>query len=156
MAQNLNDDRDYTLWMLIAQTWTIVYKAREKELSQYGFTPQQSGALFAIHALGEGATISALGTWLIRELHSVSNLINRMEHHGLVAKKKPKSGKKPATYMLTQKGQEAYHRSAKRESIHKIMSTLSEEEGKDLESCLRKIQDITFKYLTKEMKPPWP
>jgi DNA-binding MarR family transcriptional regulator len=156
MSQNSKDDRNYILWMLIAQTWTIVNKAREKELSQYGFTPQQSGALFAIHALGEGATISALGTWLIRELHSVSNLINRMEHHGLVTKRKAKSGKKPATYMLTQKGKEAYHYSTKRESIYKIMSTLSEEEGKNLELCLRKIQSIAFKIMVKDMKPPWP
>ena len=51
MNQNVNNGRDYVLWMLMILARDIVYKAREKELVQYGITPEQSGVLFAINSL---------------------------------------------------------------------------------------------------------
>ena len=156
MARKLKDDRDYILWMLLTQTRNIVYKAREKELGQYGITPEQAGTLFAIHSVGKEATIAEIGLQLVREPHSVANLLSRMEHHGLVIRKKPRDGRRAATYQLTPKGLEAYGNSTRRESLHKAMSGLSKEEGEKLEMYLRKILHTTLKDMVNAMKPPWP
>ena len=156
MAKDLKEDLDFILWMLIMQVRNVVYKAREKELSQYGVTPEQSGALFAIRTIGKEATISALGTWLVREPHSVASLLNRMEQHGLIIKKKSQGGRKSATYTLTPKGDEVYYHSIKRASIHRTMSTFSKEERSNLESYLRKILRTMLREMANEMKPPWP
>ena len=156
MSQNLSDDRDYTLWWLMVLARDVVYKAREKELIQYEITPEQSGVLFTINSLGEAATISELSVRLLREPHSVANILNRMIRNGLLSRKKPKSGKKSAMYHLTQKGREAYLYSAKHESLHKVMSVLSDEDHNKFEQYLRKIIDVTFKDMVNEMQPPWP
>jgi MarR family 2-MHQ and catechol resistance regulon transcriptional repressor len=156
MAQELKSDIDFVLWMLIMQVRNVVYKAREKELNQFEITPEQSGALFAIHTMGKEATISALGTWLVREPHSVASLLNRMERHGLIVKKKSQGMRKSATYALTPKGEKVYSNSIKRESIHKAMATLSKQERYYLESYLRKILYSSLSDMANEMKPPWP
>jgi DNA-binding MarR family transcriptional regulator len=151
-----NDDRDFILWMIMILSRDIVYKAREKELSKYGITPEQSGAIFAVRALGKDATISNIGRRLLREPHSVSILLKRLESYGLIKRNKPKLSKLPATYTITEKGEEAYKNSTKRESIHRAMSSLSEEERAKLEVYLRKIMDATFKDMMDDMKPVWP
>ena len=156
MNQNVNNGRDYVLWMLMILARDIVYKAREKELVQYGITPEQSGVLFAINSLGEAATISELALRLLREPHSVANLLNRMIRNGLITRKNPRGGKRAATYHLTSKGQEAYYHSTKRESLHRVMSALSEEDQARFEQYLRKILNVTFKDIVNEMQPPWP
>ena len=156
MVKYEKDDQDFTLWMLMILARDIVYKAREKELGKYGITPEQSGAIFAIRALGKEATISNIGRRLLREPHSVSILLKRLESNGFIKRNKPKTGKLPATYTITEKGQQAYKNSTKRESIHRAMSSLSEDERKNLERCLRKIMDGTFKDILDDMRPVWP
>jgi DNA-binding MarR family transcriptional regulator len=55
---------------------------------------------------------------------------------------------------ITEKGQQAYHKSTRRKSIHRIISSLSEEERQKLRSCLEKLQNKAFKELIVEYKPP--
>jgi len=55
---------------------------------------------------------------------------------------------------ITEKGQQAYHKSTMRKSIRKIMSSLSEEERQQLRSYLEKLQNKAFKELIVEHKPP--
>jgi DNA-binding MarR family transcriptional regulator len=156
MAKHLKDDPDYLLWMLMILSRDVVYKAREKELIKYGITPEQSGTLFAINALGEEATIAKIGRRLMREPHTVSILLKRLVSYGLISRNKPKAGKIPSTYTMTEKGREAYKNSTKCESIHRAMSVLSEKERRNLELYLRKIMDFTFRDALEEMRPPWP
>ena len=156
MAQIQKEDIDFVLWMLIMQVRNVVYKTREKELKRYEITPEQSGALFAIHTMDNRATISALGIWLVREPHSVASLLSRMERNELIIKRKSQGLRKPATYALTPKGEEVYSFSIRRESIHRAMSALSKKERYYLESLLRKILYTALSDMANEMKPPWP
>jgi DNA-binding MarR family transcriptional regulator len=156
MTQVPKEDIDFVLWMLIMQVRNVVYKTREKELKRYEITPEQSGALFAIHTMDNKATISALGTWLVREPHSVASLLSRMESNGLITKKKSQGLRKSATYTLTPTGEEVYSFSIRRESIHRAMSALSKKERYSLELLLRKILFTALSDKVNEMKPPWP
>jgi len=57
---------------------------------------------------------------------------------------------------LTGKGEQAYNQSTKIESIHKIMSSLSEEEHQRLDLYLKTLRDRALKELGIDHKPPFP
>ena len=156
MERNTAKDTDYVLWNLLILTRDAIHRAREKELNRYGITPVQSGTLFAIHNLGDQATISRIGLRIMRKPHSVLNLLQRLENHGMVKKQKSGNGRTPATYTLTPKGHEAYLNSTKRESVHRALSALTDVEKQRLENYLRKTMNQTFEDMADEPKPGWP
>jgi DNA-binding MarR family transcriptional regulator len=156
MAKNAENDTDYVLWNLLILTRDAIHKVRERELTRFGITPVQAGTLFAIHNLGDQATISRIGLRIMRKPHSVLNLLQRLEKHGMVKKQKSGNGRTPATYRLTPKGQEAYLCSEKRVSLHRALSALSDAEKQNLTAYLRKTMARTFEDMDDEAKPGWP
>lgn len=132
-------------------------KARRKELFQYGITPVEASALFTIQAIGYKVTAAEIARWLLREPHSVSSLLARMEKKGLVRKIKDLEKKNLIRIMLTQKGRQAYYRSTKRESINRIMSCLSTGEHQQLRAYAEKLwykalEDLGIR--SKQIFPP--
>lgn len=67
-----------------------------------------------------------------------------MEGKGLILKTRSPHGKQ-LKVALTEKGQEAYEQSTSRESIHRIVSCLSNEEREQMWSALNKLQDAALK-----------
>ena len=57
---------------------------------------------------------------------------------------------------MTEKGKQAYFQSLKRESLHNIMSCLSEAEREQLMPCLLRIRDKGLKEAGIEKKPLFP
>jgi len=148
-------DGNYELWILLTQTRDLMYKARRQELTKYNISPRQSAALFIIQSLGEETTPVEIARHLVREHHSVTELLSRMEKDGLLRKVKDLDKKGRVKVVLTEKGQQAYHESLKRDSIREIMSCLSEEEHHQLQSALRKIRNKALKFvLLKELPFP--
>lgn len=139
-----NGDKDYNLWMLLNQARDAVLKARRKELYQYNIPTRQATALFAIQAIGDKATPGEIARWLFREPHTVSGLLSRMEKKGLVRTSKDLDRKNMVRVTLTDKGKQAYHQSTKRESIRRIMSSLSEEQQQQLASSLQTLRDAAL------------
>jgi len=101
--------------------------------------------MLVIQTFGGKATVGEIARWTLREPHSVSELLSRMEKEGLVRKVKELGKKSGVRVVLTEKGREAYYKSTARESIYETMSSLSEEERQQLRSCLRKLR---YKALT--------
>ena len=151
-----DSDQDYNIWWLILHMRRTMYKARAKELFQYGITPEDAAALFAIHAIGYRATPAEISRWLLRESHSTSELLTRMEKKGLVEKAKDLEKKNLVRVAITEKGEQSYLQSTKRESIHRIMSALSNEECQKLRSCLERLRDKALNELGIARKPPFP
>jgi len=145
---------DYRLWVLLHQTTDAVLKARGKELGQSGISFIEAGVLVTLHTIGEKATPAEIARRLFREPHSVSGLLNRMEKRGLVRKTKDLDRKNLVRVSITEKGQQAYDKSIKGESICKIISSLSEDEQQQLRSYLEKLRNKAFKELSVERKPP--
>jgi DNA-binding MarR family transcriptional regulator len=79
-----------------------------------------------------------------------------MEKEGLVRKTKDLERKNLIRVSLTEKGQQAYYQSSRLESVHRIMSSLSEEERQQLSSCLETLRDRALKELGMEQRPPFP
>ncbi len=112
--------------------------------------------MFIVNAIGRQATPAEISRWLLREPHSTSGLINRMEKEGLVRKVKDLERKNMVRVAITEKGQQLYNQSTKRETIHRIMSTLVGEECGQMWECLRKLRDRAFEEIGIVHKPPFP
>jgi len=117
MENILSADRDYQLWVLLQHVGDALLKARAKELSQYDISAIQARVLFIIKSIGDKATPSEISKWILREPHSVSSILTRMEKEGLVIKTKNLGKKKQVFVTLTEKGHQAYSRTIKNEAI---------------------------------------
>jgi DNA-binding MarR family transcriptional regulator len=132
-------DEDHDLWMLLTHTRYAIYRSREKELLRFGVSPEQVGVLFIIQALNNRATPSEIARFILRQPHTVSALIERMTEKGFVKKQHDLERKNLVRVSLTEKGQKVYEHSTKRGPIHRIMSTLSDDERTQLRLLLEKL-----------------
>jgi DNA-binding MarR family transcriptional regulator len=133
--------KEYKLWRLIVQTQSAMWKARMRELHQNSISPWEAGITYRVHALGNQSTPAEISRWLLREPHTVSAVIKRLEKEGIVRKVKDLERKNMIRVELTDKGLELLKRASKRETIHRILSALSLEEQKLLQSLLGKIRN---------------
>ena len=140
-------DQDYRLWVLLNQVRDAVLKARQKELNQYNISASQAAVLLVIEAIGPKATPAEISRRVFRKPHSVSGILSRMEKKGLVRRLKDLDRKNLTRVVFTEKGREAYYQSTKRESIRQIMSSLPEEERKQLTSSLETLRDKALGFL---------
>ena len=142
-------DLDFDLWVLLRRTSHVVLKARDRELAKYGISAVQAAVLFLVRELGRDAIPAEISRQLLRDAHSVSGLLSRMEKDGLVRKVKDLDRKNLIRVELTEKGKQAYNESTKRESISGIMSSLPDKEQRQLMSYLRTVRDTALKELGK-------
>jgi len=149
-------DKDDKLWWLILRTRRAMRKARSKELLQYGVTPEEAAVLIAANKIGHEATPSKISRWLLREPHSTSGILIRMEKEGLVRKVKDLDKRNLVRVTATEKGQQAYYNVSQKGVIQRIVSALSGEERKQLRTCLDKIQSAALKEAGIASKPPFP
>lgn len=129
---------DEALELLVLLGWTrdTIRRIRQKELSQYGISPDQAALLQLVHNLGGTATPSQMSPLLLRERHSVHELIVRMERAGLLTKVEDPNRKHGVKVILTERGKQAYRQSKKREAIVRILAALSKEDRGRLKSYL--------------------
>lgn len=156
MTNSLSANKDFTLWVLLLQAKDMVFKVREKELSQYSLSPEQAAVLFIIQTIGETATPADISRWLLRKHHTVSGVLSRMEKKGLLRRTKDLARKNMIRVTLTEKGRQAYYQASRMESIYDIMSSLSEEEHQQLSSYLQTLRARALKELGMDQKPPFP
>ena len=156
MENLFSADEDYELWMLLAHTRYAVLKARSKELHRYHISTSQAGVLFILEAMDNNATVGQIARWTMREPHSVSSVLNRMKKQGLVKRVSDLQTRNPARFILTKKGRKAYYQAAKRDSIHQIISTLSQEERQQLRLCLQILRDKAVQIVRIEGVMPFP
>jgi DNA-binding MarR family transcriptional regulator len=151
---NKKDDPRINLFILLEQTRDIVVHAVKLELNHYRTSVPQVKLLVMLSRENRELTFNELSNWALRELNSVSNLINKLEKRGLVKKLKKKGDEK--TYIaLTEKGSRFYDEEVTERSIHLIFDSLSQEEKKQLEALLKKVRDTTRDLLGIDYKPPF-
>ena len=148
-------DKDYEMWWTILHMRRTMRKVRAKELFRYRITPEEAAVLFVVQAAGPRVTPAEISRWILREPHSTFGLLQRMEKKGLVRKAKDLERKNLVRVLLTEKGREAYAKSDERISIHKVMSSLSEEEQEQLRTLLDRLWSRALEELGIEFKPPF-
>jgi DNA-binding MarR family transcriptional regulator len=154
MDNNSNTDEYYTLWWLIFRVRDIMLRARQKELHQYRISAHRSSALYILKTAGSNTTTKEIARRLFKRPHTVSELLSRMEKDGLITKVKDHSRNNQIQACLTDKGLEAYYQSSKRESIRRMMSSISEEDHQHLMSALQILGQAALKELKLENDVP--
>ncbi len=150
------DDRDQELWLLLEQTRNAIYKARSLELEQYGVSPVQAGVMFVIYAMGGKTRPADIARWLVREPHSISGLLSRMETDGLLKREPDPDRRNAVSISLTEYGSGICLKTFQRESVKQILSCLDEDERKQLLSSLIHLRDRALKDRRMRNKPPFP
>lgn len=147
MEKFIYSDEYYRLWLLLILVRDAIHRARQEELRQVGITASEAGVLFYAHALGNRATPAEISRCLFKRPHGISMLVSRMEREGLVKKVSDLDRKNLVRVELTEKGQEAYNYASKRAVIHRIISSLPEEERQQLSSNLERLRSKAFEEL---------
>src|SRR4030042_2966086 len=151
-------DQEHTLFILLCQARDAMLRVRDSELSKRGLTAVEAGALHIIHVIGDQATPAMISKCMLRQHHSVTALLKRMENKGLVMKMESPSRKNTWIISLTEKGQEAYNNSNVGESLYELMSILTADHKRQLEGSLMKLRDkaITYASRSQVQLPPFP
>ncbi|MFC1845953.1 MarR family winged helix-turn-helix transcriptional regulator [Chloroflexota bacterium] len=145
----------YSLWVLLNQARDSMRRARDAELAEFGISTRQGAVLFIIMANGGVATPTEISKWLLKEPHTVSAILSRMEKNGLVNKIKSKGGRGRINVSLTETGKQAYLKTEKATSVSDILDCLSSEDQEYLSSILGRIRDTALNYTTRT-KVPFP
>lgn len=132
-------DEYFMLWVLVAQNRDAILRARERDYSRFGISNERRAVLFIIQNNGGRATPVEIARGLFRELHSVTEMIKRMEKVGLIARSKG-SGRSKVEVTLTAKGLDVFNQSLHNETDKRIFSVLTPEERELLASYLWKLR----------------
>jgi len=121
--------------------WRALHKARRKELAQYGITIEEASVLVVVDVIGNKTTPLDISRWILREPHSTSELLGRMEKRGLLKRAKDLKDKRRLRISMTKKGREALRMASKRQSIHHILSASlsTDAEQQQLNTLVEKI-----------------
>jgi DNA-binding MarR family transcriptional regulator len=137
--EELTSDEYFMLWVLIAQTKDAILKARERDYARFGISNDRRAILVIIENNGGQATPVEIARALFRELHSVTEMLKRMEADGLVTRYKG-SGRSKIEVKLTEQGLDVFRQSLRNDTDKRIFSALTKKERDLLASCLWKLR----------------
>jgi DNA-binding MarR family transcriptional regulator len=144
---------DHYLWGLLEHARSIVFRARELELSQYGITIEQMSILHALLIHGGTATLDEIATTIIRQYNSVSTIVNRMVALDLVRKEKLQHEKKFRVY-ITEKARKTVS-NVPGKSIQMVFAKLTLEEKVQMATYLEQIMSTGHEIMGHNFSPPF-
>jgi DNA-binding MarR family transcriptional regulator len=142
-------NRDFELYKWLQRTSNLSFKIRGKELIGHGIAAMHAAVLDTVLEIGKKATPAEIARRLVREPHTISNLLNRMEKQGLIRKVNDLDKKNLVRVVLTQKGRDTYAKISKRDSLVSLMSNISDDEYNQLVEKLQKILTNAYNILGK-------
>jgi MarR family transcriptional regulator, organic hydroperoxide resistance regulator len=148
----LPDDKQHTLWLLLSQTRSAIFRARQERVGHY-LHPNQALALATIWGQNGQATPAIISRALFLERHTVSELISRMEEKGLVTKSRDPKRKNVVRVAITEKGREVGRQYIQRDFIAGIIGNLTNEQQEQMRQSLTILMDATQKILGTSAEP---
>jgi len=142
------EDKEYDVWILLSRVYHLIAMLRKLELSKYDILPVQSYILFIIKALGNETTPSRISEYVYQQRSSISDILNRMVKQDLIKKTNKTGGNKRVIVTLTDKGEKELTLSKNREYLHRVMSSLTENKRRQLESALEMLRDNAINELS--------
>ena len=136
-------DEFFTLWVLIAQTKDAILRARERDYARFGISNERRAILYIIQNNGGRANPVEISRYLFRELHSVTEMLKRMEKDGLIDRFKG-TGKSKVEVGLTDKGLDVFNQSIYNETDQRTFSVLNKRERERLASYLWRLRGKAF------------
>ena len=139
-------DEYFPLWVMIAQTKDAILRARQRDYARFNISNERRAVLWNIQNNGGRATPVEISRQLFRELHSVTEMLKRMEQEGLIKRYKG-TGRSKVEVRLTEKGLEVFNQSLHNETDKRIFSVLTRKERERLASYLWKLRGQVMKEL---------
>ncbi len=139
-------DEFFMLWALIAQTKDAILRARELEYARYGISNERRAILAIIQNNGGRSTPVDIARDLFRELHSVTEMLARMEKDGLVQRHKG-TGRSKVEVSLTDQGMDVFRQSLHNETDKKIFTALTKKQRERLTQYLWRLRSRTMEHL---------
>jgi DNA-binding MarR family transcriptional regulator len=139
-------DEFFMLWALIAQTKDAILRARELEYARYGISNERRAILAIIQNNGGRSTPVDIARDLFRELHSVTEMLARMEKDGLVLRHKG-TGRSKVEVSLTDQGMDVFRQSLHNETDKKIFTALTKKQRERLTQYLWRLRSRTMEHL---------
>jgi DNA-binding MarR family transcriptional regulator len=144
---------DYYLWTLLQRARSVVVRARNLELAQFGVTIEQMSILHSLQINGGSASVDEIAANIVRQKNSVTTLIDRMAKIDLVKIEKLKTEKK-YLITLTPKSQKIID-IVPRKSIEMIFSNFESEDKKRMAGYLEQIINTGLDLLGENYIPPF-
>jgi DNA-binding MarR family transcriptional regulator len=132
-------DEYFQLWVLMAQTKDAISRLRERDYARYGINNERRAILYILDNNGGHAKPVDIARELFRELHSVTEMIKRMEKAGLVTRHKG-SGRSKVDVRLTDEGRDVLQKSQDSVPDERVFSVLTKSERKRLAKSLWKVR----------------
>ncbi len=145
-TQGYAADDPFLLWVLIAQTRDAILKARQRDYGRYGISDDRRAVLYIIMNNGGSAAPVVIARNLFRELHSVTEMVKRMEKDGLVQRRKG-TGRSKVEVTITQQGIDVFEQSHRNQTDQRIFSALTKQERERLSTYLWKLRSRTLQDL---------
>ncbi len=155
-ARKKASDDQHRLMALLDQTSDVVLRIRARELADAGISAIEAAALFALANAEKPTTPAEISRWTLRESHSTSKLLQRMEAKDLVTKSSDLDRRNLIRVAMTDKGRKAYDLSLKRETVPGAMAILSPSEREQLDVLLRKLLQAALAELRVKRDVPYP
>ncbi len=157
MAQQIKADKDYTLLTQLLQVADIFVKIRERELLPQNLSATAAEILFLVDAMGEDVTPAKITRMMLREPHSTSGILMRMETHGLLKRTKNMERKNLIRITLTAKGEKVLSQAMKKEGTTNVLTKLTAEQRSQLTKSLSILKEAGKKELNLSPKALlWP
>jgi DNA-binding MarR family transcriptional regulator len=148
-----NYKTNHSIWVLIDNTHFAIARSRLLELAQFQLTKEQAQVLYVLRLFGGATNMTQIAAFTMRQRHSVSTLVDRMEKAGLVKKVKVPN-KKGYKVTITKKGDERYQ-NATAKSIEMLFSSLSSEEKERFTGYLTQLLNKAREMLGLNHNPPF-
>lgn len=137
---------EYRLWRLMDYTARLINAARAKPLFKIGLSKETAAILSAVLRLHNNAMPIEIARYGIRKPQTTTSMINKMVKKGLLVRTIDKTKKNIFRISLTEKGRIAHQKMTSLKIYKKIMSTISEEQKKNLEETLNELKKNAKKY----------
>jgi MarR family 2-MHQ and catechol resistance regulon transcriptional repressor len=152
MAVNIEQENTVLrLRLLLRRVGDTLSRCQDSLYSKYGLTSEQFGVLAVTKSQGP-LRPSDLAVILERTPNSMSMLIDRMVKAGLVRRTRDRKDRRVVTVSLTDQGKTAVEPAITTgwEFIHEVVSTLSDDEQRDLADMLERVKCELVGYLDPE------
>lgn len=122
----------FDTYRLIGMTTDLFRKTRQKELLQYGINAHQTAVMQVLSQLGGSATTADISSQLLRERHSVHELLMRMVRAGFLKKINDSNRKNGVKVEFTEMGLKIYNKAKDMKDFQNVLSTLNKQQRKQL------------------------
>ncbi len=136
----------YHLWVHLRQTYGLLYGCEQDFHSKFDITGEQFSVLWNIKYItatkGRTVILSDLASFTLRNMNSVSEIVNRMEKAGLVKKIKDLPDRRATRIELTPKGEEVFSENAMPNFafVDRLFSTFTDKETANFLKLIKKLR----------------